>query len=81
MSMTAERIIELSMDQFTDGEIDLGNIVVDEIVLLLVHCNSRDAWYRVDMLLPDAGTPPELRFYGPCSTKEEALTGGAGAAH
>ena len=79
--MTAEKIREISMDQFTDGEIDLGNIAEDEIVLLLVHCTNHDAWYRVDIMLADAGSPPELRFYGPCSTKEEALTGGAGAAH
>jgi hypothetical protein len=80
--VTAERIVELSMDQFMDGEIDLGNVVDDEIVLLLVHDTNRDAWYRVD-LLADASRnePPELRFYGPCATKKEALTGGAGSAH
>jgi hypothetical protein len=69
------------MDRFMRGEIDLGNIAEDEIVLLRVHCtNADDAWYRAD-LLASANEPPTFQFYGPCLTKEEALTGAAGAAH
>ena len=79
--MRPERIVELSMDQFLAGEIDLGNIVEDEIVLLRVHCTNSDAWYRVDMLAGHGNEPPTLQFYGPCVTKKQALTGGAGAAH
>jgi hypothetical protein len=80
--MTDTKVVEVTIDQFTDGDIDFGDIAVEQIVLLLVHGHNRDAWYRVD-LLPDADhtKPPELHLFGPCATKEQALTGGAGAAH
>jgi hypothetical protein len=77
--MTNMKVIEVTIDQFADGDIDLGEIDAEQIVLLLVHGHNRDAWYRVDAL-PDA-TSVAFHFFGPCATKEQALTGGAGAAH
>jgi hypothetical protein len=80
--MTNMKVIEVTINQFTDGDIDLGEIDPEQIVLLLVHGHNLDHWYRVDVL-PNADhtKPPALHLFGPCATKEQALTRGAGAAH
>jgi len=75
------KVVEVTIDQFLDGDIDLGDIIEEQIVLLLVHGHNRDAWYRVDALFDADPTKRTLNFFGPCETKEQALTGGAGAAH
>jgi hypothetical protein len=78
--MTAERIVDLSMDQFLDGDIDLGDMAEDEIVLLRVRCTNADPWYRADLLANDS-EPPSLQLYGPCESKQQALEGAARAGH
>ena len=80
--MTPEKIIEASMDQFLEGDIDFGDIIEDQIILLLVHCPNVDAWYRVDALAgTDSDTPPTLQFFGPCKSRKQALVNGARAGH
>ena len=77
------KVIGATMDQFLYGDIDLGDIIEDQIILLRVRCPNTIAWYRVDALVGAdiSTTPPKLRFFGPCRSKKEALTNGARAGH
>jgi hypothetical protein len=69
------KVIGATMDQFLYGDIDLGDIIEDQIILLRVRCPNTIAWYRVDALvgLDIDITPPKLRSLGRVEARKRLL--------